>query len=146
MANLFAGTVSGLTFSGDLIWTMSNFAVEDTAVKYIDSMELVHRSKFINKRTGFETTKHTIADTDSTAIYSDIAITFVGSLPRWLLSQLYQLAVGVNGAGMEILFRDNFWSYYQYSCRWSNAGEFVENSTLLGGAAMRLESWDRDSL
>lgn len=145
MANTFTPTVSG-TFGGEMIWRMSSYSIPDTIVKYIDSVEYVHRSRYINKRTGFETTKHTIHSTSDTDTLIDINITFVGNLTRQWMQALTQLAKGVNGAGMEITFRDDFWTDYNYQCRWVNAGNIIENSELICGAGMLLESWERSLL
>lgn len=134
------------TFNGELIYNMENYVVSDTFCNYVNSMDLRYRATVINKRTGFENVKYVINDTTGDELFIDININLVGSLPRWLQQQLNRLAKGVNSAGMELLLRDNWCSNYEYSCRWLNAGNFTDNSTILNGASLRLEAWDRSAI
>lgn len=141
MANAFTPVISD-TFDGQMVFNMTSYVVSDTFSKYVQSMEIVHRSKFVNKMTGFETTKYIVHKTSGNDILVDIGITLVGDLPRWLMQQLIQLGKGILGAGMDLTFRDDWVTDYEYSCRWVNALDFVENSTLLMGGTMHLEAWD----
>ena len=145
MANALTPVITG-TFDGELVWDMTSFVVNEEFSDYVETMEVSYRNIYINHRTGFESTKRVMHKNSGSDILIDISITLVGNLPRWLMQQLTQLAKGVLGAGMELTFRDDFWEEYQYSCRWINAGDFVENSTLLCGASMALQAWDRAAL
>ena len=62
------------------------------------------------------------------------------------MQALTQLAIAINSAGLSLYFRETLWSDYKYTCRWINAGDFTENSTLLNGATLELEAYERDSL
>jgi hypothetical protein len=145
MANAFTPTITG-SFDGELVWNMTSYVVSDNFKNYVESMEVVYRDVYINHRTGFETTKRVMHANTGTDILIDISITLIGSLSRGIMQQLQRLAQGVSGAGMELTFRDDWWESYQYSCRWINAGQFVENSNLLCGGRMDLVCWDRNAL
>ena len=139
MANTFTPTILD-TFDAQQVWATSGFAIPDIS-DYMESMSILHRSKFVVKMTGFESTKHIAGATTGNNLLVNINLTLVGSLPRWLMQALRRLAEGCNGAGMELIFRDDWWTNYQYWCHWTNAGDFSENTELLCGGTMQLESW-----
>ena len=128
------------SFNGEMVYNMTNYQVPDFATS-IDSIQIVHRNKFINKMTGFETVKYVAHKSSGDDVLVDISITLVGDLRRSLMQQFRQLAKGVLGAGMELIFHDDLVTDYDYTCRWVNACNFVENSTLLCGGDIVLESW-----
>jgi len=140
MANAFTPNIPE-AFDGEMVFNMESYVVADTFSKYVESMSIVHRPKFVVKRTGFEGYKHLIHKHSGNDVLVDIMIVLNGGMPRWLMQQLTQLAKGVLGAGMELAFRDDWWSSYTYTCRWVNASDFVENSTLSNGGTMELQSW-----
>jgi hypothetical protein len=144
MANLIEPTITG-SFDGEMIWDMTSITIPSSHKRYVDSIEIVHANKYINKLTGFETVKHMIHEADDEALIN-IAVNFVGDMPRWMFRRLFTLAHGVLSAGMEIYFRDDIVSDYKYTCRWENASNFSESSTLMGNASMSLRAWDRTSI
>lgn len=145
MANAIT-PIAPATFDGELIFNMSNYTVSDSFCYYIESMSITYRPLVLSKRTGFEKIKFVVNDTTGTDIFIDINIMLVGNLPRWLRQQLQQLAKGVNSAGMELHLRDNWCSNMTYSCKWVNAMDAVDNSTILNGGSMQFEAWDRTAL
>ena len=127
--------------SGYQVYDMQLFDVDDGIKKYIESMSITHRSKFVNNVTGFETTKHIFGAVTGNNLLVDIQIGLTGDLSRAYMQQLRRLAEGINGAGLALTFRDDWWSNYNYTCRWANAMDMAENTELLCGGTMQLESW-----
>jgi len=145
MANAITPFITG-NFDGELVWTSTDLVVDESLKNYIENMEIVYRDNFTTNSTGFEKFKHKINSSSGTDIFIDISIQLVGSLPIWLMRQLTQLVKGVCGSGMQLYLKDNWWSDYQYTCRLLNAGDFVENSTLLCGGRLMFGAWERQSL
>ena len=140
MANIFTPVITG-AFDGERIWNMTAYPIAETALfKYIESIQFQHVNKFTLKGTGFESYKHTDQATSGNDLLVNINIV-LNNLSLSTLHQLWILAEGMAGAGMELDFRDSLWTNYTYRCRWNNAGDFVENTELLGGATIDLSSW-----
>jgi len=137
---------AGTSFNGQMVYNMTNFELDDTFAKRVDSMSISKPGKYVNKYTGFETTKYRILNTTGNDITSYISIMLVGNLDRWWCQALHRLAIGINGAGMEINFRDTWATAKQYRGKWVNAGDFVDSSELLCGASMEIEAYEEQSI
>jgi hypothetical protein len=126
------------SYSGEMIYNNTNFAVSDTFKKYVESLEIVYDG--INKvdNTGFSDVKYLENTTNATNTSGSISVMLVGDLPTWLMGQLTQLAKACIGGGMSLLFKDTWVSGNNYYCKWDNAGDFVENDELLCGGTMLL--------
>lgn len=129
------------TFGGEMVWNSTEMEIPATFKSYIESVSHSIKPMYINKATGFETKKYSKNDSS----VHTWRIMLVGNLPRWMCEALHRLAIAMNGAGMILQF-DDTWITTEgstiYDCRWINAGDFVENSTLLCGASMNLISYD----
>lgn len=132
---------AGTSFDGQIVFDLTNYEIPYSWWRYVDSVEIVHRPKWLNRYTGFETTKRRIGTTGSSGTMVDLSITWVGSLPRDVLQRLQRLAEGANGGGIDLLFYDDLVSGYTYTGKWDNAGDFVENNPIHGGASVRLACW-----
>ena len=140
MANTFTPYVSG-SFSGEMIWNLTSYAVPDTIKKQLESVAIEYRDTHVLKMTGFDTYKYRARAIDTTEAFVDIDIMFVGRMDMRYTDQMRRLAAGCNGAGMQLLFRDDWITDRVYTGRWVNAGDFVESSALVAGMSMRLECW-----
>jgi len=130
---------TGTTFDGEITWTSTDIEIPDNIYLQLESTNIVIGSQFVNKNTGFEKKKYKKHDNS----YVEYSIMLVGNLPYYLKELLLRLAAAVNGAGMILEFKDNWCmgtinSPIQYECRWTNAGDFVENSELLCGGSIKL--------
>jgi len=133
---------TGTTFDGQLLYNITEYEIESVFKKYIESVEFEVMPQFETKITGF--TKKKYRKTNSSTIR--ISIMLVGNLPFWIHQLILGLAIGCNGAGITIDFRDTFCSAtvdtpVTYNCRWLNAGDFVENSELINGGSIDLVAY-----
>jgi hypothetical protein len=120
-----------------MVWNLTSMAISNIE-QYIESVDIVHRNKFINKRTGFETTKHAVHAVSGTDVLVDIAITYVADLPREVAQQLIRLANGTVGGGMALEFVEDFVTGGLYTGRWVNAGAYRDESAVRTGCEMVL--------
>jgi len=141
MANTFTPLIEN-AFVGDMVYNLSTMTVPDTIKKQIDTYVISYRPLHLAKHTGFDDFVYRIAPINSANAIIDLQIQFVGSMPIAYTDRLRRLAAGCAGAGVALLFRDDWVSNKIYTCRWSNAGDFVETSNNLSGAEMALESWE----
>jgi len=129
----------GYTFDGELVFNSTEIEIPITFRNYVENLSITIEEQYINKYTGFETKKYSKNDNDK----KQIQIMLVGNLPHWLCDLLKTLAIAMNGTGMILEFKDSWVSgtddnIITYNCRWTNAGDFVDNSELLCGASMDL--------
>ena len=127
------------SFSGELVYNQTALTIPRAYRKYIESVDLLHKRKHSLKQTGFETVKYKTNMVSGTDGLGTISIMFVGDLPRLVCQQLQNLAIAINSVGTQLIFNDDFYSFMQYTCRWTNAGDFVGNDEILYGASMQLE-------
>lgn len=132
-------TFSGLYTNGRLINNITNYTIGDNFKYYVESMEIVYDSIHDRKLTGFSDTIYLQNAVDAQFCSGSIAITLVGDLPHWLMQQLVQLAKSILGGGMDLYFQDTFCTYDSYFCKWENAGDFVENNSVIAGGTMALK-------
>lgn len=130
---------SGYLFAGQLVYPMTAVTIPNTLKKYVESIELIEANEYMNKYTGFESKKYRVENTAGTAINTSISIMLVGNLPRWMSDLFQSLARGCNGAGMHLEFYDDFATTGQYTGRWVNAADFVDNSEALCGGSIDIE-------
>lgn len=140
--NAFTPVYTGAYSTSPMLYNNYNFTVSDNFKYYVESLEIVYDSIFDKKLTGFNDVKYTLNPVDATYRSGQIAITLVGDLPSWLMSQLIQLAKACLGAGMILLFSDVFATNDSYNCHWENAGDFVENNELLCGGTINLKFYE----
>lgn len=132
----------GYLFEGQMVWPSTDIEIPDIK-KFVESVSIRKRSKYVNKYTGFETKKYQIeGDTDIISFN----INLIGILPKYLADLFLRLANATNGAGMIIMFYDDWItgtevSPVTYYCRWTNAGDFVDSSALLSGGNLQLISY-----
>jgi hypothetical protein len=134
---------TGYTFGGQMVYPATVIEIPDTAKLYVDSVQVDYDKQYEIYSTGWEHKKYKIANGGNISFN----IMFVGNSPKWLVDQLFALAIAVNGAGMPLLFYDDFvmgasGSPLVYECRWINAGDFVETSEIIAGANMQLIAYD----
>ena len=130
---------SGSYSNGPLIYNNTNFAIGDNFKYYVEGLEIVYDSIWDRKLTGFSDVIYTQNAVDASHVSGSIAVTLVGDLPTWLMFQLIQLAKACLGGGMELSFNESWVTVKTYSCKWENAGDFVENNELLCGGNMSLK-------
>ena len=129
----------GAVFGNEIVYQSTVVEIPDTFKLYVSSIQQSTNNQFVNKATGFETNRYKTNDADKISI----DITLAGNIPHWLEDALKVLAQSMNGAGMILQFLDDWVNGttlqpVTYDCRWINAGDFVNNSTLLSGATMQL--------
>jgi len=130
----------GTSFKGEIVYPMTSLEVPNTFRKYVESLEVSYSdSLYVIKDTGFEHKKYQREATGGIKILATVSIMLVGDLPRWLMCLLINLAIGCNGGGMWVDFYDDWATDKQYTGRWYNAVDFVENSELLCGGSIELE-------
>lgn len=132
---------AGSSFNGQTVYNMTNVEVPNTLKRYVESLEIVYADIYINKMTGFESKKYRIKNTTGTSIQASLRLTLIGSLPRWLQQLFVTIAKGCNGGGMQVDLYDDWTSDKQYTCRWVNAGDFIDNSELLCSGSLDLEAF-----
>jgi len=125
-----------------LVYNMAQYKVIEGFEAYIESMEVLYRNISTAKNTGFNKNKYMINDISGNDTLVDLSINLAGNLPRWLHGQLIQLAKGVLGGGMELLFNDDCATQESYYCKWDNAADFVENTELINGGNMLLKCYE----
>jgi hypothetical protein len=129
----------GAVFGNEIVYQSTVVEISDTFKLYVISIQQATNNQFVNKATGFETDRYKKNDADKISI----DITLAGNIPHWLEDALKVLAQSMNGAGMILQFLDDWVNGtvlqpVTYDCRWVNAGDFVNSSTLLSGATMQL--------
>lgn len=127
------------TYSGHLIYNITNYTIGDNFKKYVESMDIVYTPIVEQLNTGFSDTKYQTNATAAVKLTGSIAITLVGDLPHWLMLQLIQLAKATLSGGMTLSLADTWVSTSEYYCKWENAGDFVENNAVLAGGNMLLK-------
>lgn len=141
---------AGSSFSGQIVYGSTTIDVPTDLIRYIDTIDISSLPRYINKYTGVETTKYKILNTTvgspSDDIETEIRVVLVDKLPRYLFNMLYSFAIGVNGGGMQLYFYDDIVSDFQYTCRWINAADFMEQDTLYGSLSIDLKSWERQPI
>ncbi len=137
MAEAFTPVFDG-SYAGEMIYNNTLFTVGDTFKKYVESLEIVYDAIHKLDNTGFAGSKYLENAVNATSASGNIAITLVGDLPSWLMWRLSQLAKACIGGGMSLSFVDDWVSVNTYTCKWDNAGDFVENDELLCGGTMLL--------
>ncbi len=139
---------TGTTFDGEMVWTSTDIEIPLEDFKnYVENIRHKINSQFENKYTGFETNKYKVQNSDEKLF----RIMLVGNLPRWLQDALHRLAIAMNGAGIILQWKDDFFtgttsSPVTYEARWLNAGDFVDNNELLCGGSMELLAYDSDNV
>lgn len=136
---------SGASFDGQISYDSTTIIVPDDLVRYIESIDIREIPKYINKYTGAETKKYRIANSSGDDIDTEIRISLVQSLPRYLFNILYSLANAINQGGMQLYYDDTIVSDYQYTCRWVNAADFTESNVLVGNCSIDLLSWEKQA-
>jgi hypothetical protein len=132
---------TGSTFDGEMVFDSTDLEVDNDIKRFMESIDYVI-DQYEIKHTGFEKKKYKKTDA-SNAI---ISITLVGDLPFYWHQILLRLAIAINGSGATLQFKDawvsgTLASPVTYTCRWINAGDFVETSELLNGGTMELEAY-----
>lgn len=130
------------SYSGQMIYNVTNYAIGDTFSKYVESVDLVYDTVKRVANTGFSDIQFLDNAIDATAASGSIAVTLVGDLPSWLSGQLVQLAKACLSGGMSLSFVDSWVTDNTYKCKWENAGDFVENDELLCGGTMLLKFYE----
>ena len=131
---------SGTSFNGQNTFTATNieWPTAQTPEKYIESFSTLRAQKNIVKYTGFQSKIYRLQENSGNDHELDLSIMFVGSLPRWAVRILKNIAIGCLGGGAEIQFYDDFATDTQYRGRWINAADFVDSNEILSGASMNL--------
>jgi len=132
---------AGSSFAGQTVYNMTAVEVPNTLLYYVDSLGIEYADIYINKMTGFETKKYRVKNTTGTSVQASLQLTLVGSLPRWLQQLFITIAKGCNGGGMQVDLYDDWATQKQYTCRWINAGDFIDNSELLCAGSLDLEAF-----
>jgi len=127
------------SYSGELIYNIVNYCIDNSLFNYIENMEITYDNIFDKKLTGFNDVKYMDNSVSSSKYSGDIAIIFVGNLPHWIMQQLIQLAKACVGGGMTLYLDDTWATDKKYYCKWENAGDFVENNPVLSGGNMNLK-------
>jgi len=135
---------TGATYgSGQITFPTTNIEVSSDFKNYVETIDIEIRPMYIMKYDGFDAKKYKAHEEN----IRSIDIMLVGNLPRFLHEQLYQLAIATNGAGIAIEFYDDFAtgtdaSPISYTCRWVNAGDFVESNVIQNGGSIQLIAFD----
>ena len=130
------------SFDGQMVYNIEDIEINETDKKYISSVGYKILGRNITKNTGFESITFQHKD----LIEVLYIFTWSSDLPHYLKNQLHRLAIGLNGTGAGLKFQDNFIAGTEstpiiYTCRWKNAGDFVDNSEILCGGKMKLLSY-----
>lgn len=137
---------SASVFSGQIVYQSTNINFPNTMKKYVDSVRIFRNSNYANKYTGFETKKYKINANSGNDYDIDINIVMVGNLPFNLFQILRNIAVSINGAGMEVQFYDDWITDKQYRGHWVNAGDFVDNNYIHYGASIQLACYEEQAV
>lgn len=139
---------SGSSFGGQIVYDATTIEVPDDLIRYIESIDIAENPKYINKYTGSETKKYRIANSSGDDMDTEISISLVSKLPRYLFNILFSLANAINQGGMQLYFNDTIVSAdeYQYTCRWINVADFTESNVLVGNCSIDLLSWKRETI
>lgn len=136
----------GATFSGQMVWEMPNHEIPLSWKKYINNIDISHKPKFVNKYSGFETTKHKILNYGASGTLVSLNIVLVGDLPYLVADTIRELAAGLSGAGLDVLFYDDLATDAEYIGKWTNAGDFVDNSDLHFGTRIELDCYSMTAI
>lgn len=117
------------SYTGDLIYPITEFTIENEMKCFIESMEFVYDNIHDMKQTGFTGTKYLENLTNARKPTGEIQITLVDNCPHWFTQQLTQLSKACLGSGMGIVFVDSIATMTRYYCKWENAGDFAEVSS-----------------
>ena len=136
----------GSSFDGQICYDSTTIEVPDDLIRYLESIDIVETPKYINKYTGGETIKYRIGNSSGDDMDTEISISLVSKLPRYLFNILFSLANAINQGGMQLYFKDSIVSDEQYTCRWVNAVDFTESNVLVGSCSIDLISWEKQAL
>lgn len=131
-------TPAGSSFSGEMVYNMTNVEVPNTFCRYVDSLSVVYPNYNINKESGFLRKKYRRKAASGDDVEAEVSLMLAGDIPRWLRELLETIAKGCSGGGMHVDLYDDWATDKQYTCRWVNSGDFVDNTELLCGGSMDL--------
>jgi len=132
----------GSSFSGQMVYNTVDIEVEDTFKDSVEWVAFKILGQYDYLLNGFES----IIYKKDVYTQKKISIMLVGSLNHNVKNQLHRLAIGLNGSGMILQWKDDIVSGtvaspVTYECRWLNAGKFVDNSEILCGGRIDLISF-----
>ena len=127
------------TAAGEMVAPMDGYSIPIAARVYVNDFSVEYANKFLTKRTGFESVRHTVDLPSGTDILATLDVNFTGDCPAWLFNQLRALAVGISGAGLRVSFNDDWADNMQYTGVWTNAGDFVESFEGMFGASFQMQ-------
>ena len=133
---------AGATFTGQTVYGMTAVEVPSSLKRYVDSLDIQYQDIYVEKMTGFQSKKYRLKNTTGTPLQANVTIVLAGNIPRWLQQLFLTIAKGCNGGGMQVDFYDDWATDKQYTCRWVNAGDFIDNSELLCGGALELQAFE----
>lgn len=116
------------SYDGHRIYSNTNNS-SGNIEKYIDSVEIVLSPPHFRQRTGFADVVYS-GNTSGENIQGEMTIQLVGDLPQYLTSFFIQLSKSFLGSGMDLLFYDGTITGKQYTGKWDNACDFVENDAV----------------
>lgn len=130
------------SFDGQMVYNSTDYEIDTTLRKYIESVDYEVFPQYIIKNTGFEKKKYKTSEPTTIKM----SIMLVGNMPFYMQQILIKLAIAINSSGMIIEYRDSFVSGtpdvpVSYDCRWINAGDFVDTSELLFGGSIELVAY-----
>ena len=129
----------GTTFAGQIMFNITNYEISNDFKNHVESVSFRIPGQYEHVMTGFESYVYK----KSTVSERIARIMMIGSLSHSMKNQLHRLAIGINGSGCVLQWKDDFIfgsvaSPTTHECRWLNAGKFVDNSELLCGGRIDL--------
>jgi len=130
------------SFAGQMVYNTEDIEIQDTAISEIESVGYKILGRHIVKQTGFES--HTYNYKGLIEVL--YIINWSSNMTFALKNQLHRLSIALNGTGAGLKIQDTFIAGTEstpiiYTCRWKNAGDFVDNSEILAGGKMKLLSY-----
>ncbi|GAG37007.1 unnamed protein product, partial [marine sediment metagenome] len=100
-------------------------------------------SQYLNKHTGFETSRFHVANSSGAEVDTIIQVAMVSKLPEYYYNLFISMANAMNVGGLYLLFYDDICSDKEYTCRWVNTTNFVETNVLFGSITLELLSYSK---
>lgn len=137
---------AGATFSGQIVYDATNINVPTKCKRYIQRVSIERPASVEIKYTGFESKVYRVRNDSENDVLALVSVDTAGDLPRDLYDNFRAMAVGCNGAGMEVQFYDDIASTKQYRGRWINAGDLVESNVIHSGVSLQLACFEVQSI
>ena len=143
---IFRPTVNGESFNGQIAYADTSIDIPTDVKRFVESIDISETPQYLNKYTGFETTKHRIYNSTGNELETKIKVGLVANLPDYYYRLFVSLANAINAGGLYILFHDDLCSGYEYICRWLNTSSFVESNVLYGSLSLDFISFTRTAI